>query len=90
MAKPHSECREGNPNQLQIPLLAPQTSQFLSQADPYQLQNKNEIMTRINILEENCFNESLLTLLNGQQDVKKQSFNMMQDITSRHENTNLL
>ena len=33
--------------------------------------------------DEECFNESLLTLVNGQQDLQKQSLNMIQDITHR-------
>ena len=36
------------------------------------------------------FNESLLTLLNGQEDLQKQSFNMIQDITHRQEYENLM
>ena len=49
-------------------------------------------MTRNNIanLEEDNFNELLLTLLNGQQDLQKQSFNMMQDMKCRHEYDNLM
>ena len=41
-------------------------------------------------LDEDYFNKSFLTLLNGQQDLQKQSFNMMQDMTHRHEYDNLL
>ena len=87
MAKHHSESRELKPNQSHIPLLIPPTFQIHSQEDSYQLQNENEIVTRNNITtpEEDCFNESLLTLLNGQKDLQKQSFNMMQDMTHRHE-----
>ena len=72
MAKPHEESREGKPNQSQIPLLTPPTSQIYLQEDPYHLQNGNDIMTRTNITnpEEDHFNESLLTLLNGQQDLQ--------------------
>ena len=40
--------------------------------------------------EEDHFNESLIALLNGQQDLQKQSLNMMQDITQRHEYDNLI
>ena len=49
-------------------------------------------MTRNNITnpEEDQFNESILTLLNGQQDLQKQSFNVMQDITHRHEYDSLI
>ena len=39
---------------------------------------------------EDHFNESLLTLLNGQQDLPKQSFAMIHDITCRHEYDNLV
>ena len=89
MAKTHSESREGKPNQSQIPLLTPQIH---SQEDSYQLQIETEIMMRNNItnLEEDCLNESLLTLLNCQQDLQKQSFNVMQDMTHRHEYDNLI
>ena len=50
-------------------------------------QNENEIMTKkiLTNSEEDHFNESLITFLNGQQDLQKQSLNMMQDITFRHE-----
>ena len=41
-------------------------------------------------LDEDHFNKSLLTLLNGQQDLQKQSFNMIQDMAHRHEYDNLL
>ena len=40
--------------------------------------------------DEDCFNESQLALLNGQEDLQKQSFNMMQDITFRQEYDNLM
>ena len=36
------------------------------------------------------FNELLITLLNGKQDVQKQSLNMMQDITHRHKYDHLV
>ena len=35
-------------------------------------------------------NESLLTLLNGEQDLQKQSFNMIPNITCRQEFDNLM
>ena len=38
--------------------------------------------------EEDCFNELLITLLNGQQDLQNQSLNMMQDMTHSHEYDN--
>ena len=41
-------------------------------------------------LGEDWFNKSLLTLLNGQEDLQKQSFNMMQDMTHRHKFDNLM
>ena len=52
----------------------------------------NEVMTIENVtnLDKDHFNESLLTLLNGQHDLQKQSFNMMQDMTCRHEYDNLI
>ena len=40
--------------------------------------------------DKDHFNESLLTLLNGQQDLQKQSFNIIQDITGRQEYDNLM
>ena len=39
--------------------------------------------------DEDHFNDSLLALLNGQ-DLQKQSFNMMHDITHRHKYDNLM
>ena len=39
---------------------------------------------------EDHFNESLLSPLNGQQDLQKQSLNMMLDMTHRHEYDNLM
>ena len=49
-------------------------------------------MLRIGITnpEEDCFNKSSLTLLNGQQDLRKQSLNMMLDMTHRHKYDNLM
>ena len=41
-------------------------------------------------LEVNSFNESLITLLNSQQDLYKQSLNMMQDMTGKEEYDNLM
>ena len=71
--------------------LAHPASDIYLQEDPFQLQDKNEIMTKTNITNtEDHFNESLLTLPNSQQDFLKQSFNMMQPITDRHEYDNLM
>ena len=47
-------------------------------------------MNNLTNLDEDHFNETLLTLLNGQQDLQKQSFNMIQDMTCRHEYDNLM
>ena len=49
-------------------------------------------MTEINMtnLEEEYFNESLVTLLNGQLDLQTQSLNMKYDITYRHEYVNVM
>ena len=67
----------------------PPNSQINLQEDPYQLQNKNDIITRTNMTNpDDHFKESLLTLLNGQQDLQKQSFNLMRDMTHRHEYDN--
>ena len=73
MAKPHPESREGKPSQSQRPFLTPPTSQIHSPEDPYQLQNKNEIITRNNMTnaEGDHIYEILLTLLYGQQDLHK-------------------
>ena len=40
--------------------------------------------------EEECFNISLITLLNDQQDLQKQSLNKMQNMTHRHEYDDLM
>ena len=48
------------------------------------------IKTYVTNSEEDHFNESLITLLNGQQDLQKQSLNIMQDITNRYEYNNLM
>ena len=47
-------------------------------------------MNNLTNLDEDNFNKSLLTLLNGQQDLQKQSFNLIQDMTHRHEYDNLM
>ena len=39
---------------------------------------------------EECFYESLITLLNGQQDLQKQSLHIMQDMTCRLMYDNLM
>ena len=77
MAKPHSEHREGKPNQPQRPFLTPPTSHIHLQDEAYQLQNENEIMTRNNIPNPDEDHFNILTLLNGQQDIHRQSFDMM-------------
>ena len=40
--------------------------------------------------EEHQFNESIITLLSGQQDLQKQSLDMMQNMTGLHEYDNLM
>ena len=47
-------------------------------------------MDNLTNLDEDHFNKSMLTLLNGQQDLQKQSFNMMQDMAHRHEYDSLM
>ena len=91
MAKPNIESREGRPNQFQISSITLQISHIYRQEDPYQIRNKNENITRNNMtnIEEDHFNELLLTLLNGMQDLQKQSLNMPQNMTHRHEYDNL-
>ena len=92
MTKSHPENSEGKPHISQIPPLTHPSSQIYLQEDPHQLQNENEIMARtsLTIPEEDHFNKSLITLLNGQQDFQKQSLNMMQGITHRYVYDNLM
>ena len=40
--------------------------------------------------EDDRFIESLLTLLNGQQDLQRQALNMMQNMNHRHKHDNLM
>ena len=40
--------------------------------------------------EEDQLNETIITLSSGQQDLQKQSFNMMQNMTGQHEYDNLM
>ena len=47
-------------------------------------------MGNITNLDEDHFNKSLLTLQHGQQDLQKQSFNMIQDMTHKHDYDNLM
>ena len=47
-------------------------------------------MENVTNQDEDHFNESLLTLLIGQHNLQKQSFNMIQDITCRQEYDNLM
>ena len=47
-------------------------------------------MENVTNQDEDQFNESLLTILSGQQDLQKQSFNMIQDITHRQQYDNLM
>ena len=60
--------------------------------NPYHLQQDMEARPTENLAsqDEYHFNESLLTPLNGQPDLQKQSFNMIQDITCRQEYNNLI
>ena len=65
----------------------PQVSPLTSQPPNTSARKPTEKVTN---QDEDHFNESLLTLLNRQQDFKKQSFNVMQDITHRQEYNNLM
>ena len=47
-------------------------------------------MENLTIPDKDCFNESLLTSLNGQEDLQKEYLNMIQDITCRQEYDNLM
>ena len=57
------------------------------QTDPSRLGHETKILMMTNSTnpEEDQFNESLITLLKGQQDLQKQSLNMMPDMPCRHE-----
>ena len=92
MMKSHPESSEGRPSISQMAHLTHPAFLIQLQDDPYQLQNENEIMTKRDMTnsEEDHLNESLITLLNGQQDLQKQSLNMMLDITHRHKHDNLM
>ena len=65
MTKSHLENKVRNSNQSQVSLFKPQIH---SPEDPYQSQNEKEVRTTYNLtnLDEDHFEESLLTLLNGQ------------------------
>ena len=60
--------------------------------NPYHLQHDRQVRPTENVNNQgnDHFNESILTLLNGQQDLQKQSFNMIQDTTHRQEYDNLM
>ena len=84
-----NNTRNSNPPQIS-PLASPTPKIYLPD-HPYELQKeKLRPMENLTNPDEDHFNESLLTLLNGQQDLHKQFFNMMQDITHRHEYDNLM
>ena len=72
--------------------LAPPAMQIYLTEDPYQLQKEKEVrpMKNLKNQDKDQFDESLLTPLNGKQDLNKQSFNMIQDMTCRHEYDNLM
>ena len=69
----------------------PPTPQIYPPKDPYQLQKEKEVrpMEPLTDLDKDHFNESLLTLLNGQQDLQT-IFYMIQDMTHRHEYNSLM
>ena len=68
------------------------TPQFPLQKELYRLgdETENVMKTTSANPKEDQFNESLITLLNGQQDKQKQSLNMLQDMTCRHDYDNLM
>ena len=49
------------------------------------VQRQNQTIT-----EDDQFNEYLVTLLNGQQDLQRKSLHMIQDMNCRHEYYNLM
>ena len=55
------------------------TSQIPLQEEPYRLGNESENLMKTNSTnpEEDQFNESLITLLNGQCNLQKWTLNMM-------------
>ena len=72
--------------------MTPPIPQTHPSENPYYIQQNREARPtgKVTNQDEDCFNESLLTLLNGQQDLQRQSFNMIQDIICIQEYDNLM
>ena len=72
--------------------MTPPTTNTHPSEEPYHLQQGREARPTENVTnkDEESFNESLLILMNGQQDFQKQSFNMIQDIMHRWAYDNLM
>ena len=70
----------------------PSISQIPPPDESYSSRNETETVPRQNqtITEDDQFNESLINLLNGQQDLHRQSLHMMQDMNHKHEYDNLM
>ena len=92
MTGPQSENNTRNFNQPQVSPLVSPTPQIHLPESPYQLQKDIEIRPMENVTnpDEGNSNESLLILLNEQEDLQKQSFNIGQDATHRQEYDNLM
>ena len=75
-----------------MPSITSGTPQMYPPEDLHQLQKDTEVRPIQNLTnpDKDHFNESLLTLLNGQQGLQIQSFNMIQDITHRQEYDTLM
>ena len=72
--------------------MTPPTPQIHLPEYLYHLQQDRKARPTGNVTNQDGdhFNKLLLTLLNGQQDLQKQSFNMIQDIMHRQESDNLM
>ena len=92
MIRPQSENNIRNFNQPQVSPLTPQPPKSFNQKThtTYNRTEKTRPKENMTNQDKDHFNESLLNLLNGQQGLKKQSLNMIQDITGRQEYDNLM
>ena len=70
----------------------PPTPQNHSSENPYHLQHDREDRPTVNVnnQDEDHFNELLLPLFNVQEDLQKQSFNMIPEMAHRQEYDNLM
>ena len=70
----------------------PDTSKIPSHDESFRSRNVIKTVTRQKpmVTEDDQFNKSLLTLLNEQHDLQRQSLNMMKDINCSHEYNKLM